>query len=270
MTRTTAWVAAFAAVAWMVPSAAVAQQAGNPNDPWCRDEGNHDRGHYCEVREMTLPPLGGVLTVNAKPNGGIKIVGSNRRDVQVRAKVTAQAATNDQAQALVRDVTVQTGGSIQAEGPAMGEDRNWSVSYEISVPSDQPLSLASTNGGISISNIRAQADFRTQNGGISLTNVAGTFKGRTQNGGVQVSLQGQHWDGEGLDVQTQNGGITVTVPEGFSAHVETSTVNGRISTDFPVTVSGEMDRRHLTADINGGGATLKLTTTNGGVSIRKR
>jgi hypothetical protein len=269
MTRTTGWMAAIAAVVWMMPSAARAQ-AGNPNDPWCRDEGDRDRGHYCEVREMTLPPLGGVLTVDARPNGGIKIVGWDRREVHVRAKVTANADTNEQAQALVKDVIVQTGGSIQAEGPARVDDRNWSVSYEISVPSDQGLSLSSTNGGISISNIRAQADFRTQNGGISLTNVAGNFKGRTQNGGVQVSLQGQRWDGEGLEVETQNGGINVVVPDNFSAHVETSTVNGRISTDFPVTVAGQIDRRHLTADINGGGATLKLTTINGGVNIRKR
>ena len=53
MTRTTGWVAAIAAVVFMTPSVARAQ-AGNPNDPWCRDEGNQDRGHYCEV--LAGPP----------------------------------------------------------------------------------------------------------------------------------------------------------------------------------------------------------------------
>ncbi len=265
----TAWVAAVAAVAFSIPAAAGAQQTGNPNDPWCQGEGTRDRGHYCEVREMTFPAPGGVLTVDASPNGGIKVVGSDRRDVLVRAKVVTNADTTDQAQALAREITVQNA-PIHAEGPTSGHDRNWSVSYEISVPIPQALSLASTNGGISIRGIHAQVDFHTQNGGIVLTDVAGLFKGRTQNGGVQVSLQGQRWEGDGLDVETQNGGIKVSLPEGYSARLETSTVNGRVSTDFPVTVVGSMDRRHLTGDINSGGAPLRLTTINGGVSITKK
>lgn len=269
MTRR-AWVAAMAVAAWMVPAAAGAQQAGNPNDPWCRGDGDQDRGHYCEVREMTMPAPGGLLTVNASPNGGIKIVGWNQSEVRIRAKVVANADTNDQAQALVRQVTVQAQAAIQSEGPARENDRNWSVSFEISVPSTQALSLATTNGGISIQGIRAQVDFRTQNGGVVLTDVGGTFKGRTQNGGVQVSLEGQRWDGEGLDVETQNGGIKLLLPESYSARLESSTVNGSVTTDFPVTVVGEIDRRHLNGDINNGGATLRLTTTNGGVSIRKK
>lgn len=268
MTRT-AWMAMIAAVAWMVPAAAGAQQTGNPNDPWCKGEGGHDRGRYCEVRQMTLPAPGGVLAVNAT-NGGIKIVGSDRRDVQVRAKVVATADTNDQAQALARQITVQTSGPIRSEGPASENGRNWSVSYEVSVPVAQSLSLDTINGGISIQNVHAQADFHTRNGGIVLTDVAGAFKGRTQNGGVHVSLQGQRWDGEGLDVETQNGGIRLVVPEGYAARVETSTVNGAVHTDLPITVVGSMDRRHLTGDINSGGTLLRLTTKNGGVSITKK
>ncbi len=260
---------AVAVIGIWLPAQAGAQQAGNPKDPWCQHSGG-DRGSYCEVREMTLPPLGAVLTVNAKPNGSIKVTGWDRREVHIRARVSANADTDDEAQALVKQVTVQTGGSVQAEGPARENDRNWSVSYEISAPVDQPLSLSSTNGSIAISNIRGQAEFQTQNGSLSLTDVGGNFTGRTQNGSVQVSLQGQRWDGEGLNVQTQNGSIRVTVPDGFSAHLESSTVNGRVAVDFPVTVSGQIDRRHLTTDLNGGGAPMRLVTTNGSVSVRKR
>jgi DUF4097 and DUF4098 domain-containing protein YvlB len=267
--KRTAWMAVIAA-AWLVPAAAAAQQAGNPNDRWCASEGDRDRGHYCEVREMTVPEAGGVLTVNARPNGGIKVVGWDRPEVRIRAKVVANADTNDEAKALAGQITVQTQGTIQAEGPARENDRGWSVSYEISAPSGHALSLASINGGISIQNVRAQVDFQTQNGGVVLTDVAGAFKGRTQNGGVQVSLQGQRWEGEGLDVQTQNGGIKVVLPEGYSARVETSTVNGSVRTDFPVTVTGTIDRRHLSGDLNSGGPTLRLVTTNGGVSITKK
>ncbi len=268
MKRTT-W-AAILVVASMAPAAAWAQQTGNPNDPWCPGERGGDRGRYCEVRELTLAAFGGVLTVNASPNGGIKIIGSDRRDVLVRAKVVANADTSDQAQALARQVTVQTTASIRAEGPAREDNKNWSVSYEISVPVAQSLALDSVNGGIAVQNVRAKVDFQTKNGGISLTDVAGAFKGRTLNGGVHVSLQGQRWEGEGLDVETRNGGISLSVPQGYSARLETSTVNGAVRSDLPVTATGTIDRRHLAGDINSGGTTLRLVTQNGGVRITKK
>ncbi len=268
MRRTTLGVAVVAAITWLVPAAAGAQQTGNPNDAWCRGDGGGGRGYYCEVREMTLPPLGAVLTVNAQPNGSIKIVGSDRRDVQIRARVSANADTNEQAQSVVRQVTVQTGGSVHAEGPA-GE-RNWAVSYEISAPADQPLSLSSTNGSIAISNVHANAEFKTVNGSLSFTDVGGNFKGQTHNGSVRIDLGTTRWDGEGLNVETGNGSIRLTVPDGFAAHVETSTVNGSVGVDFPITVTGQVDRRRLTTDLNGGGAPVRLVTTNGSISIRKR
>lgn len=268
MKRMTSWTLALAAVAWMVPSVASAQQAGNPNDPWCRDGGDRDRGRYCEVREMTLPHTGGVLTVDAAPNGSIKIVGTSRADIFVRAKVQANADTDQQAQAIAKQISVQAAGSIHAQGPARDDDNNWSVSYEVSVPEDQALVLSSVNGSIALQNVRGGTDARTQNGSIALTDVAGTVKGRTQNGSVSVSLQGASWNGEGLDLQTTNGSVRLTVPDGFAAHLETSTRNGRVSVDFPIT--GEIDRRHVTADLNGGGAPVKVTTVNGSVSIKRR
>ncbi len=269
MTRTR-WMAAMAVAAWIVPAVALAQQSGNPNDPWCRDEGEREGGRYCEVRQMTLPATGGTLAVNARPNGGIKIIGWDRREVQVRAKVTTNADTTEQAQALAREIAVRTDGSIRSEGPARSDSRNWSVSFEVSVPTDQGLSLQTVNGGVSVANVHATIDLRTQNGGVALTDVAGTVKGHTQNGGIHVSLQGQRWDGEGLDVETQNGGITLELSDGYSARLEASTVNGGVHSDFPVTATGVVDRRHLTGDINSGGVTLRLVTTNGGVTIKKK
>ncbi len=266
----TRWMAAVAMVAWLVPVAALAQQAGNPNDPWCRDNSDPDGGRYCEVRQMMLPATGGTLAVNAQPNGGIKIIGWDRREVQVRAQVVARADTSEQAQALAREITVRTDGSIRSEGPRNAEGRNWSVSFEVSVPADQGLSLETINGGISVTNVHARIDLETRNGGVSLANVAGAVKGRTQNGGIHVMLQGQRWDGEGLDLSTQNGGIGLQVPDGYSARLEMSTVNGGVHSDFQVTSTGTTDRRHINGDINSGGPTLRLVTTNGGVSITRK
>jgi len=90
----------------------------------------------------------------------------------------------------------------------------------------------------------------------------------TTNGGINVALEGDRWEGKGLDATTMNGGVHLTVPNSYSAHLETSTVNGGIEIDFPVTVQGRIGRR-ISADLGKGGPTVRVTTTNGGVTIRR-
>src|SRR2546428_12573332 len=82
-------------------------------------------------------------------------------------------------------------------------------------------------------------------------------------------MQGDHWDGAGLDVETHNGGVRLTLPATYSAELETGTTNGRISIDFPVTVQGRIDR-HLTATLGAGGPKDRAITTNGGGTSRRR
>ena len=71
-----------------------------------------------------------------------------------------------------------------------------------------------------------------------------------------------------MDVRTTNGGIVMSVPENYSAFIETGTVNGGVEVDFPVTVQGRITRQ-LSFNVGSGGQTVKAMTTNGGVRIRK-
>ena len=102
-----------------------------------------------------------------------------------------------------------------------------------------------------------------------LSNVGGDIRGETTNGGLTLNLSGDRWDGAGLDVETRNGGITMSVPENYSAALETATTNGRISVDFPITVTGRINRE-LTTTLGAGGARIRAVTTNGGVRIQRK
>jgi len=46
-------------------------------------------------------------------------------------------------------------------------------------------------------------------------------------------------------------------------------VNGSISSDFPLTVSGKLSPRHIRATIGSGGRELRLHTVNGSIELRK-
>jgi hypothetical protein len=234
------------------------------NDNW-----SNDKVSVNDLREMTIP-AGGLINVDAGRNGGVSVKGEDRGDVLVRACIQAWGTSEETARGLASGIRISTSGVIKADG---AEEKNWSVSFQLLVPRSSNLKLSARNGGISIGNVDGTAEFETLNGGVSLTGVSGDFRGKTQNGGVSVYLTGASWRGNGLDVTTMNGGVNIKMPANYAARLETSTVNGGFSTDIPGIVLPKKDEygrrtsNRVTADLNGGGALIKVVTTNGGVRI---
>jgi hypothetical protein len=226
------------------------------------------RASYCEVREETIGGSG-LLDVDAGANGGIKVIGWDRGDVLVRTIIRGYGETDADARRMVSGVRIETGAHIRATGPEPGRRESWSAQFELHVPRRAQLALHTNNGGISINDFQGIAEFRAHNGGVTLRNVGGEIKGETTNGGLSIDLEGDRWDGMGLDVTTHNGGIKLSVPERYSAELETGTTNGRISTDFPVMVQGRLNRE-LHTTLGSGGVKIRAMTTNGGVTIHRR
>lgn len=236
----------------------------------CRDNWGNDRlANHCEIKEQTLAASGSTIEVDGKMNGGVSIKGWERNEILMRARIQSAGPTQAEADDLAKQIQIETAGSkIFASGPPNRKDHWWSVSYEIFVPHRSNLSLKTNNGGIGISDVSGRLEFSALNGGVSLRRVGGNVKGATTNGGLNVELSGERWDGEALDVNTTNGGVSISIPENYSAHLETGTVNGHLKVDFPVTVQGDITRE-LAVNLGSGGPTVRAMTTNGGVKIRR-
>ncbi len=239
-----------------------------PDDRWCQDDGHRDGERYCEVREVALAADRERISVDAEPNGGIRVEAWDRGEILVRARVQAQARSASAAREMVREVTVQTAGTIRGAGPKAGRREWWSVSYELFVPRRSNLDLRSKNGGISIESVAGAIEFQTTNGGLELIDLKGDVRGSTTNGNVHIALGGREWEGEGLDVRTTNGGVKIDIPDDYSARLESGTVNGSFQVDFPLTVRGRIDRR-IEAELGSGGKLIRALTTNGSVAIRR-
>lgn len=241
---------------------------------WCDSNGygNGEKASSVDARTFTLASTGR-LEVDGRQNGGIKIQGADRSDVLVEACVRAWADSQAEADNLVQTTRIETSGVIRAVND--GAEHGSSVSYIISVPRNTDLVLVAKNGGLKVDGVIGSMDLSTVNGGIKLSNVAGDIKGRTTNGGVSVGLGGNSWTGAGLDVETVNGGIKISIPSNFSANVEAGTVNGGFKSDFPELQLPKKEgksysysrSKRVNAAINGGGATIRAVTTNGGVKI---
>ncbi|MGE0866312.1 MAG: DUF4097 domain-containing protein [Vicinamibacterales bacterium] len=247
-------------------------QTGTDADPCSGSRyDDDDTRQHCEVRESTLPA--GPLAVDAGDNGGITVEAWDRNEIRVRAVVRGTARTEERAREIAGGVQVQAGGGrVSATGPDRDNRREWwSVSYRINVPRRNDLDLNANNGGINITGVTGDIKFDTTNGGVRLTDLAGRVNGSTRNGGLTVNLGGTSWDGEGIDVETSNGGVTVAVPDGYNAQLETRTVNGGFRSDIPLTIQGELSsRRGVSAQLGSGGPTVRVRTTNGGLKIGRR
>jgi hypothetical protein len=237
----------------------------------CRDSSyyNDRLEGNCEVREQTLAMSGAPIAIDGRQNGGISVKGWDQGQVLVRARVQTGAPTAVEAADLARQIRIETSGvKIYASGPENRRNYHWDVSYEVFVPRRADLSLETHNGGISISEVNGKIDFTALNGGVVLRKVGGAVRGSTTNGGLVVELSGDRWDGETLDVKTTNGGVVLSVPENYSANLQTGTVNGGISIDFPITVQGQINKQ-IAVNLGSGGAPVKAMTTNGGVRVKR-
>jgi hypothetical protein len=228
-----------------------------------------DRENFCEQRETRIaaPSL---LSVDGRENGGVSVRAWDGRDVLVRQRIQAWAPSREEARSVAAAIRVHTaGGEIHAEGPDGERRRGYSVSYEIFVPRRMNLRLVTNNGPVSVNGVTGRMELRAHNGPLALRDLGGDVRARADNGPLAVVLGGSGWSGEGLDAETTNGPVTLSVPSGYRATLTTGTINGPMNIDIPVTVQGRFPR-HFTTELGGGGARVRAVTTNGPVVVRRR
>jgi hypothetical protein len=226
---------------------------------------------YCEQRVERIPRPSGPLAIDAGQNGSIGVRGTDGDSIVVTERIETVASTEAEARAMAGEIHIVTaGGTIHAEGPA--EKRHfshWLVSYRVTAPHKIDLALDAQNGSLRVSDIASTMRLNTVNGAIELDAVGGDVRARGENGSLDIALSGKRWAGTGLDAETENGPVDLTLPDGYAAHIEVGTVNGPMDIGIPMTIEGHVNLKHLSTDLGGGGPTIRAITTNGPVSIKR-
>ena len=129
------------------------------------------------------------------------------------------------------------------------------------------MRLETTNGTIDINgpHVTGKVHAQTTNGNIKARGLENSTTLTTTNGGVTIDMR--RLGDEGLSCETTNGSITLTVPPDVNARLSARVTNGGISAHLPKMSVAEESRRRLDATIGSGGPTIRLETTNGGVTI---
>ncbi len=156
------------------------------------------------------------------------------------------------------------GGLSDCRGGGIGHN-DVVVEFTVQVPAGVEVRLATVNGAIGATGLRNRVHARTVNGAVRV-DTSDEAEVTTVNGSITARSVPR---GGELAFRTVNGSIRLELPSGTNAHVSAHTVNGSISSDFPVTIRGGWIGRRLEGTIGRGGADLELHTVNGSIQLRQ-
>lgn len=125
----------------------------------------------------------------------------------------------------------------------------------------------SSGGGITVRRFDGPIRVDTSGGGIRAEDIHGKLTARTSGGPIDASFRGTLM--EEVRLETSGGGVRVKIPAAASFDLDAATSAGSVHTDFPVTVTGKIDRGHIHGPVNGGGMPVVLRTSGGGIQVEK-
>lgn len=222
-------------------------------------------------------------TVNIRNvNGSIAVERSTSGRVEIRARKQWRRGNPDDVRvvqvagrggdimvcALWNDAECTADGIKSTRRNGSWNDRNdVSVHFTLRVPDGVHVSVNTVNGGIVVERVAGTVDANTVNGSIDARSTRGPVHAKTVNGSITAAMGALGNDD--LRYETVNGAITLELPSSLNADLDISTVNGSVNSDFPVTVQGTISRKRLRGTIGSGGTSLRASTVNGSVHLRR-
>jgi DUF4097 and DUF4098 domain-containing protein YvlB len=235
--------------------------------------------------EMTLTATQ-VSTLKAQAsNNGIYVTGWDRNEYSIK---TCKAVSPDEPNAagMLREITTtNNGGTIAVNGPNNVE---WVANLIIMSPRLSSMDLQAANGPLQLKDLAGVIRLNAANGPISLENVGGSVQATTANGPIStkgasgdqklsatngpihIALSGNRWDGPGLEASTQNGPLSLEIPEFYGSGVRI-----KASEHSPVScrsVACAQATRSLGSpsviSLGSGEPVVRLSTVNGPLSIQ--
>ena len=229
-------------------------------------------------RTYTVQPGGRFELINV--NGRITAEPTDGKEVMVEGRRTAKARSDDAAKEMLSKMEMreEVGGStvrVEARPPQL---RGWGhhIEWTVKVPKGLIVDLRTTNGDVHLNGLSGEIHAKTTNGGVKGSNlVIDSLEASVVNGRVDIELGAPLDAADTVELNTVNGGVTFAMPSESKATILARAVNGgvRVSDELKVEREEESNeresRRRFSGTLNGGGARVNVSTTNGGVRISR-
>jgi DUF4097 and DUF4098 domain-containing protein YvlB len=141
------------------------------------------------------------------------------------------------------------------------------VDFTVHLPKNLRFTAISVNGGIEAEDLGRVVHAESVNGSVRVSTDAWA-DANSVNGAIHIRMGNAGWSGK-LKIATVNGAVELQMPDDLSTDVKFSSVNGRIESAFPVTVSGGFVGHTAKGTIGSGGRELEVNTVNGAITLSK-
>jgi len=125
--------------------------------------------------------------------------------------------------------------------------------------------LDTDSGWISIEGCSGEINAETGFGDITVHNAAKAELNLKSDSG-RIIFEGSLGTGPHY-LETNFGDIEIYIPDDTALTVDLETGFGDITSEFSITVSGELDEKHWTGTVNGGGSELTANTDSGSITF---
>lgn len=158
---------------------------------------------------------------------------------------------------------------------------------EIHMPRQGKVRLHTGDGEIRVRDLKGQIDLESGDGSVEVDGVEGALRAHSGDGHVRARGRFDALDintsdgrieaealrgstiGQGWDLKTGDGGVSLMVPDNLAADVVLHTGDGHITLDLPLTVNGRYDSNSVRGKLNGGGPELRIHTGDGSIRLGK-
>jgi putative adhesin len=199
-------------------------------------------------------------------NGGVEITGWNRNEVQIDAVKTASD------QQKLNDIKIEVNGSgnsveIETKFAKRMNNNPGGVQYTLHVPQNARIDKINlVNGSMTVQKLTGEINANLVNGKVQASDLTGTADMATVNGTIEANYSSLTSVRE-IKLKSVNGTIDLKLPPSPNAEVEASTVNGGISTDFPLQVKGQWVGKNMSGTLGSGGVHIELSNVNGSIHL---
>ena len=204
-------------------------------------------------------------------NGKVDIIGQPgvnfvtiSAEVRVGAASFSEAQTGlDQLDVSIEDVNGEI--SIRTLQPTYSLDRQYTVNYTLTIPTDLAVSVNLVNGHISVSDIGESLFVILGNGNVNLDSISGDATVNIENGDVDGSLYpvGQNE----FVISTVNGSIDLSVPISASAELFLLVDNGTVNWGNLDLLNVQYTNQSLQGILGQGSGLIDLETVNGNIEL---
>ena len=124
----------------------------------------------------------------------------------------------------------------------------------------------SPNADLSADQVVGPVMLNTRNRNITMERVSGDLSITNRNGSIDLTAAPPIGN---VSLENRNGTVNVTLPNTAGFVVQADTMNGDVDNDFSLSRGGSENHPSLSGTVNSGGPLLRVSTTQGDISIKK-